>query len=400
MGARRETLEHLSDAIQELARQDAMEVLAEARAGARARVRSMLTEALAEAMLDHAQEQLLPAGRQPAERLRSSADAARSAPASGDRATGKPDPDLESAPRHPGAESAQPDPDVESARQDPGPKSAQHHLGAESAQPDPGAESVWYLYGVVAAHEAPPPAELTDADARQPLEAVTEGPLAAVVSRVPAEEFAENELRSHLNNMDWVETVARGHERVLDELCRRTTVIPMRLCTVYKTEGGIREMLLRESEALLAALEHLDGKTEWGVKVFFERPRASRAPSRDAASSEEGSGAAYMDHRRLERDRARQVDEQVEAAVSEIHERLDSLSEESTLNPPQRPEVSAHPGEMVLNGAYLIEHGNETEFYAETDALQSRFASVGLELVVTGPWPAYNFLPGRIGAAW
>jgi hypothetical protein len=380
MGPRRETLEHLSDAIQELARQDAMEVLAEARAGARARVRSTLTEALAEAMLDHAREQLLPAGRQPAERRRSSADAARSAPSGDDRVTGRHDPNVESAPRDPGAEPAQPD--------------------VESAPHGPAAESVWYLYGVVAAHQAPPPAELTDAEARQPLEAVTEGPLAAVVSRVPAEEFAENELRSHLNDMDWVEAVARGHERVLDELCRRTTVIPMRLCTVYKTEGGIREMLLRESEALVAALEHLDGKTEWGVKVFFERPRGSRASSRDTASSEEGSGAAYMDHRRLERDRARQLDEQVEAAVSEIHERLDSLSGESTLNPPQRPEVSAHPGEMVLNGAYLIEHGNETEFHAETDALQSRFASVGLELVVTGPWPAYNFLPGRIGAAW
>jgi hypothetical protein len=107
-----------------------------------------------------------------------------------------------------------------------------------------------------------------------------------------------------------------------------------------------------------------------------------------------------MDHRRRERDRARQLDEQVEAAVTEIHDRLDALSAESTLNPPQRPEVSAHPGEMVLNGAYLVQHETETEFHTETDALQSRFASVGLELVVTGPWPAYNFLPGRIGAAW
>ena len=356
MGRRRETLEGLSEAIQELGRQDAAEVLAEARAEARARVRSMLTEALAEAMLDHAREQLLPTGGPPAGRKRSPAEAAPSAPAKGEAERG--------------------------------------------AARDPGAESVWYLYGVVAAQEAPLPPDLTDADSRQPLEAVTEGTLTAVVGRVPAEEFAETELRSHLNDMDWVETVARGHERVLDELCRRTTVIPMRLCTVYKTEGGVREMLLREAEPLHAALEQLDGKTEWGVKVFFDRPRASRAVSQDAASSESGSGAAYMDHRRRERDRARQLDEQVEAAVTEIHDRLDALSAESTLNPPQRPEVSAHPGEMVLNGAYLVQHETETEFHTETDALQSRFASVGLELVVTGPWPAYNFLPGRIGAAW
>jgi hypothetical protein len=107
-----------------------------------------------------------------------------------------------------------------------------------------------------------------------------------------------------------------------------------------------------------------------------------------------------MDHRRQERERAKHLDEQVEAAVAEIHERLDSLSDESTLNPPQRREVSAHAGDMVLNGAYLVEREKDAAFHEEARSLQSRYTSVGLELVVTGPWPAYNFLPGRIGAAW
>ena len=358
MGARRETIEHLTDAIQELARHDAAEVLAEARAGARARVRSILTDALTEAMLDHAREQLQPADR----------SALRPRPPTRDAEAGVP-----------------------------APADGTSDVGSDQ---DPGTEPVWYVYGVVRAQEAPPTAELAGADDRRTLAGVTDGGLTAVVSRVPAAEFAEDELRAHLNDMDWVETVARDHEHVLDSICRRTTVIPMRLCTVYKTEGGVREMLLRESDTLLEALGHLDGKTEWGVKVFFERPRESRAGTRERASGERGSGTSYMDAQRRQRDLARQLDEQVEAVVAAIHEKLDSLSEESTLNPPQRPEISAHPGEMVLNGAYLVEREREPGFHEEARALQSRFADHGIELVLTGPWPAYNFLPGRIGAAW
>lgn len=350
MGARREAIEHLTDAVQELGRQDVAEVLAEARTEARTRVRSMLADALTESMLAQALEQLPPASGGAVERPQPQREFAPGAAAGGD---GDPDPDTEPA---------------------------------------------WYVYGVVRAHEAPAAGEL--ADARRSLTAVTEGELTAMVSPVPAAEFAENELRAHLNDMDWVETVARDHERVLDAICTRTTVIPMRLCTVYETEGGVREMLLRESESLLQALDHLDGKAEWGVKVFFERPRESRVATREPASGERGSGAAYMDDRRRQRDRARQLDEQVESVVATIHEKLDSLSEESTLNQPQRPEVSSHGGEMVLNGAYLVERENESPFHEEIRTLQSRFAENGLELVLTGPWPAYNFLPDGIGAAW
>jgi hypothetical protein len=283
-------------------------------------------------------------------------------------------------------------------RPQPQPEFAPEAAPGAAGDPGPGTETAWYVYGVVRAQEAPAAGKL--ADVRRSLTAVTEGELTAMVSPVPAAEFAENELRAHLNDMDWVETVARDHERVLDAICTRTTVIPMRLCTVYKTEGGVREMLLRESDPLLPALDHLDGKTEWGVKVFFERPRESRAARREPASGERGSGAAYMDDRRRQRDHATQLGEQVEAVVATIHDKLDSLAEESTLNPPQRPEVSAHGGEMVLNGAYLVERESESPFHEEIRALQSRFADNGLELVLTGPWPAYNFLPDGIGAAW
>jgi Gas vesicle synthesis protein GvpL/GvpF len=351
-----ESLARLRGAIQELARHDAVEVVAEARAAARARVRSLLADSLAQAMLDRAFEEIRPAGGQ--------------------------------------------------ADEQPPPRTDRRHSsqtgtnGARDPQSSSSGERAWYVYGVIAAHDGPRRTAGDDIHGLAAIETVSDGGLTAVVSQVPAEEFAESRLRAHLNDMTWVETAAREHERVLDALCRQTTVIPMRMCTVYETEGGVREMLSRESDTLVAALQHLEGKSEWGVKVIFERARFSRRAPDEAAPSEGGSGAAYMNHRRQERERVKQIDEQIEAAVAEIHESLDSRSDESTINPPQRPEVSAQRGEMVLNGAYLVRQENESQFHESAHALRAKYAATGLELVVTGPWPAYNFLPGTIGATW
>jgi hypothetical protein len=55
---------------------------------------------------------------------------------------------------------------------------------------------------------------------------------------------------------------------------------------------------------------------------------------------------------------------------------------------------------MVLNGVYLIPDDAQKRFHAEVHVLEAEFAPLGVELELTGPWPAYNFVPGTIGAAW
>ena len=55
---------------------------------------------------------------------------------------------------------------------------------------------------------------------------------------------------------------------------------------------------------------------------------------------------------------------------------------------------------MALNGVYLVEDASQDAFHLEVEALRREYAGLGLELEATGPWPAYNFVPGAIGAAW
>jgi hypothetical protein len=342
MAASDAPLDRMRAALEELARADAGELVAEARAEARARVRSMLADRLADAMLEGAAASL-------------SDQRAASAPKRSE------------APQAPSSE-----------------------------------RTAVYVYGVLARDAA----TATD-DVRglwgQEVEAVCEGEVAAVLSRVPAAEFEEAALRTHLADMAWVESVARSHQEVLDHLCRRMTVIPMRMCTVYQAESGVREMLEREVEALKDALEHLDGKRELGVQAFFSRSRAAPAATeeehadrRDQASS----GAAYLARKREERELEARLDELVEGAVQEIHEQLAEIAADSALSAVQSREASGNRGDMVLNGAYLVADEDRDAFSERVDVLGSRFQAVGLELAITGPWPPYNFLPGSIGATW
>jgi hypothetical protein len=340
-------LDRLRAAIDELAAADAADVLAEARIEARARIRATLTDALAHSMLERLHEQLPAPVDEPA-----------AAPAR--QETRRPAP----TPRH-------------------------------SVRPG---EPAWYVYGVVGS-DAELNRSLLGVDPAQPVTILREDALAAVTSQVPLEEFDEARLREHLADMAWVEATARAHQGVLDRLCEQVTVIPMRMCTVYRTEGGVREMLHREADALQDALEHLRGRAEWGVKAFVS-PDGERQDAHAEAGADASPGAAYMERKGTERERRQRALEMAEEAVVVIHDRLSTVAGDAQLIPLQRPEASGHAGEMILNGVYLVADDALERFHDEVGALQAEFESHGIELVATGPWPAYNFVPGTIGAAW
>jgi hypothetical protein len=349
-----ESFERLRSAIEELAAGDVTELLAEARAEARSRVRSMLAEAMAQAMLERAHREL---ADEQSDRAEHRVPAPRPAPA-----------------QTPAAGLADPPPAARSGG-----------LG-------------WYVYCVTSADGAALP-ELPGIDPVHSVTPLREGELTAIVSRVPLADFDEESLREHLADIEWLERTARRHEQVLDAVRSLRTVIPMRLCAVYRDEVGVRAMLDREAEALTQSLAALKGKAEWGVKVFAVGGDASVDVDDRHEVGEAGSGTAYMQGRRREHEHRRHAGRRQEEACAAIHERLSAVSADALLTAPQRPEVSERRGEMILNGVYLIDDSRQERFDAQISALRAEYEPLGLELERTGPWPAYNFVPRTIGAA-
>jgi hypothetical protein len=356
------TLDQLRRRIDELAREEVPQLLEEARIEARAQVRTMLVEAIAERMLAHADAEV---GVEPAARSEPRARADARAEASAERSRLR-----EPAPaRAPVARERARDNDAE------------RELG-------------WYVYGVVA-EGYEPPEQLVGIDDEHDVTVVPAEGIAAVASRVPLDEFGEEALTEQVSDLGWLETNARRHEYILDRVREHTTLVPMRLCTIYQGDASVREMLAREHEFLVGALERLEGRTEWGVKLFAgpSALRSSDAPREgDEELRESGPGAAYLLEKRLQDRRAAEAESVLEERCVAAHERLAALAVEAKLNPVQPRELTKREEQMLLNGVYLVEDRASSEFASAAGALQAEYEAEGIELELTGPWPPYNFV--------
>jgi hypothetical protein len=260
-----------------------------------------------------------------------------------------------------------------------------------------------YVYGVVRAGAALP-ADLAGVEPSAPVGQVEEGDLAALVSEVPLAEFDEDALRENLNDVAWLEEKARAHEDVLEAALARGAVVPLRLCTVFAGEEQVRAMLVREHGVLKDALERLEGRAEWGLKAYADRGAVEREALQQIAGDDDevaemSAGTAYMNRRRAEARAREQVEEIADRWALAIHARLAAVASEALLNPLQKPEMSGHEGEMFLNGVYLVSDAEAPAFRAAVAALGEEFDRHGVELDLTGPWPAYNFVKSSIEAA-
>ena len=260
---------------------------------------------------------------------------------------------------------------------------------------DPVDAEALYLYGVVSA-DALPTVTIAGVSSRGPVETITHGALAAMVSRVPINEFGDENLKQNVERMDWLERTARGHEAVVENISTQTTVVPMRICTLFRSADSVREMLTREAEPLANALDRLAGCKEWGVKALADMAGVRRtvASSATAAARPEQAttGRAYIAGRQADRRADREIDEWVRGAVSEVHETLTAASATGLRNPLHPRELSGYEDEMVLNGVYLVPDAQLEDFRQLVDGLDERYAASGLRFELTGPWPPYNFV--------
>lgn len=214
--------------------------------------------------------------------------------------------------------------------------------------------------------------------------------LTAVVSEVDLDEFGEQGLRRNLEDLAWLEEVARGHDEVVHRVSALGATAPMRLATICRGEAGVAARLEDSHDALVQALDRVEGRAEWSVKVFAPPGSPDEPAQRDDTETPTvGAGAAYLQRKRADAERRRSAAEDAMQVAEGVHHSLCGLAVASRRLQPQDPRLTGHEGTMTLNGAYLVEAADGEAFAARVKELAAEHPTAHVEC--NGPWPPYSF---------
>jgi hypothetical protein len=244
--------------------------------------------------------------------------------------------------------------------------------------------------------------------------------LTALVSDVSMAEFGEAALRENLENLDWLDEVAREHHYVIDAAARLFPLLPVRLATVYSGDAALRAALAEHNAQLLDSLHRVGGRVEWGVKAYAaQEATAGAEPSakpdeskpgpaadpagagagQDAASQSgtgtdagpgSGVGLAYLKRRRAQLSAAKESKTAAVNVAQAVHADLTVKANDARLHPPQSPQLSGIRQPMLLNAAYLLDAADGVNFTAAVAGQATAHPELRIEL--TGPWPPYSFV--------
>lgn len=245
--------------------------------------------------------------------------------------------------------------------------------------PDETPATLAYVYAVT--RREPPGLDTLTGVLDAPVRAVSGAGLHAVVSPVPAAEFAQDRIDDRLQDLDWLTSTARAHHRVVDQIGRATDVAPLALATVFTDDDRVRAALAERRAGFEAVLDRVHGRAEWGVKAWAPQPAAAAPGDRPT------SGAEYLRRRRAAVGAAEAYTEEAFRAAEELHDAVATSSVDARRHRVHDPALTGRTEQMVLNAAYLVDAAGTDGWRRTVEAA----ATSALVVEVTGPWVPYSF---------
>jgi hypothetical protein len=257
---------------------------------------------------------------------------------------------------------------------------------------------VLYAYGFVRAgfDAAGAPGGLDDA----PVIVSTGRQLGALISRLPAEQYAASQVEQSTGDVAWLSPRAMAHDRVLTWAQEHGGVIPLPMFSLWGSDAALAKTLASRGPELLRIFKKVEGADEFGVRVYRRDDvllgGIDDLDTEIARLRQEASAAAPGQRYLLERkiaDRGKQAVRAVSQRLAkQVFDDLAPLAR-NALSRPLVPESGRAPeATLVLNGAFLVDRTRSSEFrYAVGERVRD-LQPRGLSFDFTGPWPPYNFV--------
>jgi hypothetical protein len=176
------------------------------------------------------------------------------------------------------------------------------------------------------------------------------------------------------------------HARVVSQSFRTSTVLPFRFGTIFDTEDAIRQAVRSNRRTFCESVARLRGKSEMRIKLTV-REGSVRGNMNEEIVLPDTVGREYLSKLREKASRERERQTKARALSVQVHKLFNPLEEEISCK-----KVDADG--MLLDIAHLIDTKSIEKY-------QNRYSTAAKQLkncqmVVTGPWPPYHFLPGKV----
>jgi len=205
--------------------------------------------------------------------------------------------------------------------------------------------------------------------------------LSAVISNSPLDKYV----------VDKENLIA--HEKVVEEVMKNYTVLPMRFCTVAGSAEEVRNLLRKRYLELKNLLKDMDNKVELGLKAFWKEMKVifqelvdedKKIKSLKEKIAKKSLQESYTEGIKLGKIVKTALEVKRDKEGQEIINALKRISYHFLLNETQGDE-------MLINAVFLVDRSREREFDNQVNELVAKYAQ-RVKFKYVGPTPPYNFV--------
>ena len=183
-----------------------------------------------------------------------------------------------------------------------------------------------------------------------------------------------------------------AHEKAIEEVMKRYTVLPVRFCTIAEDEEKVRKILKKEYDKFKDLLDKIKDKKELGLKAIFKEEviykeileKYEDIKNLKEAIAPKPPELTYYQRMEIGRMVEAALEKEKEIYREDILETLSPLALEVKTN-------NTYGERMIINASFLVEKDREPEFDQKVDELGVKYGKK-IKFKYVGTLPPFNFI--------
>lgn len=263
-------------------------------------------------------------------------------------------------------------------------------------------DNLIYLYGLIPEDEAKPESvsDLKDFSGEGNLQMIPIAGTAAIVCTLAGNEYSEESIKEKTSNdIEWLQEKAFHHHETVLELAKRFTVIPLKFCTLYKSEDSLIASIEPSAEKLGDTFASIAGNEEWNLKIYcddtmlketFSAGNPALAEKKEAISALP-KGRQFFENKKIDKWIDGEIEKEKDRMGESIHENLSAIARSGQVNKTWSKDATGRQEPMTWNSVYLVSKPDVERFLQRIEDYEKQLGKSGWKLEASGPWPAYHF---------